>query len=391
MKTIAILTATRAEYGLLKPIIDALNKTDDFDVSVVVTGAHLSPEFGLTYKDIENDGIKISKKIEILLSADTPSAISKSMGLAMIGFADYFAESRPDALMVLGDRYETLAVCCAAMNARIPIIHLYGGETTEGAVDEAVRHAITKMSYLHFTSTEEYRKRVIQLGEAPERVFAVGGTGTENALKTQLLSKNELEKSLDFHLDRDYAVVTFHPVTLEKNTAKIQFGELLKALSKHSEMKYIITKTGADANGRIINKMIDEFANTNGNVCAVSSLGLRRYLSALKYCKMVIGNSSSGLLEAPSFKIPTVNIGDRQRGRIRAESVIDCAPVCEEICQAIDTANSADFIELARRVKNPYGDGDTSEKIVRILKDKIMNFTPDKLKKKFYDIDFKTE
>lgn len=391
MKEIAILTATRAEYGLLKPIIDALNKNDDFSVKVIVTGAHLSPEFGLTYKDIENDGIKIDKKTEILLSSDTPAAISKNMGLAMIGFADYFTERKPDALMVLGDRYETLAVCCAAMNERIPVIHLYGGETTEGAVDEAVRHAITKMSYLHFTSTDEYRKRIIQLGESPERVFTVGGTGTENALKTPLMSKEDLEKSLDFTLDRDYAVVTFHPVTLEKNTAKIQFRELLKALDKHSEMKYIITKTGADADGRIINNMIDEFANSNDNVCAVSSLGLRRYLSALKYCKTVIGNSSSGLLEAPSFKIPTVNIGDRQRGRIRAESVIDCAPVCDDICRAIDKATDAEFIKLANKAKNPYGNGNTSEKIVCILKDKMTNFTPDKLKKKFYDIDFNTE
>ena len=388
MKKIAVLTATRAEYGLLKPVIDALNKTEDFSVKVVVTGAHLAPEFGLTYKDIENDGIKIDKKIEMLLSADTPEAISKSMGLAIIGFADYFYGNRPDVLMVLGDRYETLAVCCAAMNARIPIIHLYGGETTEGAVDEAVRHAVTKMSYLHFTSTEEYRKRVIQLGEAPERVFAVGGTGTENAIKTPLLSKKELEKSLNFTLCGDYAVVTFHPVTLESDTSKVQLGELLKALSKYNEMKYIITKTGADSDGRIINKMIDEYAAANANVLAVSSLGTVRYLSALKYCKMVIGNSSSGLLEAPSFKIPTVNIGDRQRGRIRANSVIDCAPACDGICRAIDKANSAEFRESINQVKNPYGDGNASEKIVHILKEKMTDFTADKLKKEFYDIDF---
>lgn len=388
MKKITVLTATRAEYGLLKPVIRALNAEKDFDVRVAVTGAHLSSEFGLTYTEIENDGIQIDKKIEILLSSDTPAAISKSMGLAMISFADYFAKLKPDALMVLGDRYETLAVCCAAMNARIPIIHFYGGETTEGAVDEAVRHAVTKMSYLHFTSTEEYRKRVIQLGESPERVFTVGGTGTENALKTPLLSREALEKNLDFPLDRDYAVVTFHPVTLEKNTSKAQFGELLKALGKHGEMKYIITKTGADTGGRVINRMIDEYAAVNAGVLAVSSLGTERYLSAMKYCKMVIGNSSSGILEAPSFKIPTVNIGDRQRGRIRAASVIDCAPICYEICRAIDKANSAEFSELVQRVENPYGDGHTSEKAVQILKEKIEDFTPDKLKKKFYDIDF---
>ena len=385
MKSITVLTATRAEYGLLSPIIHALKACGSFEVRVVVTGAHLSPEFGLTYREIEKEGIEIDRKIEILLSSDTPSAISKSMGMALIGFADYFAERRPDALVVLGDRYETLAVCCAAMNARIPIIHLYGGETTEGAVDEVIRHAITKLSYLHLTSTEEYRKRVIQLGESPDRVFTVGAIGIENALKKKLLSKQELADSLGLALERPYAVITFHPVTLENNSAKQQCRELLKALDMHPEMDYIITKANADADGRIINKMLDDYSLTHDNVSVYESLGAVRYLSAVKSACMAIGNSSSGLLEVPSFKIPTVNIGDRQKGRLKAASVIDCDPKAEEISQSIERAQTIEFREICETVTNPYGDGDTSEKVVNAI-ETMMSSEID-LKKKFYDIE----
>ncbi len=386
-KKIVILTATRAEYGLLRPIILGLSECREFHVKVVVTGAHLSPEFGLTYKEIENDGIEIERKIEILLSSDTPVSISKSMGLAMISFSEYFEESKPDALLVLGDRYETLAVCCSAMNARIPILHLYGGETTEGAVDEAIRHAITKMSYLHFTSTEVYRKRVIQLGESPDRVFAVGSIGIENVLKMCLLDKGELEKSLSFALDVPYAVVTFHPVTLEKGQTEIQFHEILRALDRHKEMKYIFTKANADTSGRMINRMIDEYVAENPNAAAFESLGTLRYLSTLKYAAMVIGNSSSGLLEVPSFKIPTVNIGDRQKGRLQAESVIDCQPTEEDVCRAMALAVSEEFQKGLSNATNPYGDGNTSRKIVEILKENLLNKEIN-LKKKFYDISF---
>lgn len=384
MKSITVLTATRAEYGLLSPIIHALKACGSFEVRVVVTGAHLSPEFGLTYREIEKEGIEIDRKIEILLSSDTPSAISKSMGMALIGFADYFAERRPDALVVLGDRYETLAVCCAAMNARVPIIHLYGGETTEGAVDEVIRHAITKLSYLHLTSTEEYRKRVIQLGESPDRVFTVGAIGIENALKKKLLSKQELADSLGLALERPYAVITFHPVTLENNSAKQQCRELLKALDMHPEMDYIITKANADADGRIINKMLDDYSLTHDNVSVYESLGAVRYLSAVKSACMAIGNSSSGLLEVPSFKIPTVNIGDRQKGRLKAASVIDCGPKAEEISRSIERAQTIEFREICETVTNPYGDGNTSKKVV----DAIVNMMSSEidLKKKFYDI-----
>lgn len=385
MTTITVLTAIRSEYGLLSPIIRALKDCGKFEVRVVVTGAHLSPEFGLTYREIEKDGIQIDRKIEILLSADTPSAISKSMGMAMIGFADYFAERRPDALLVLGDRYETFAVCCAAMNERIPIIHLYGGEKTEGAVDEVIRHAITKLSYLHLTSTEEYRRRVIQLGEDPKRVFTVGAIGVENTLKKKLLSKKELESELNFKLDRPYAVITFHPVTLENNSAEKQCEELLEALDKHPEMNYIITKANADTSGRIINKKLDDYALKHDNVAVFESLGAVRYLSALKYAEMAIGNSSSGLLEVPSFKIPTINIGERQKGRLKAESVIDCLPETISISNAIDFAENEIFRQKCRAVKNPYGDGDTSKKVVDAIT-QMMEHKID-IKKKFYDIE----
>lgn len=384
-KKIAVLTATRAEYGLLRRIIIALNNAVEFEAEVVVTGAHLSPEFGLTYQDIQNDHIPIARKIEILLSSDTPTGISKSMGLAMISFAEYFDESMPDALMVLGDRYETLAVCCAAMNARIPIVHLYGGETTEGAVDEAIRHSITKMSYLHFTATEQYRRRVIQLGEHPDRVFTIGAMGIENILTTKLLSKEMLEESISFSLDWPYAVVTFHPVTLESESAEVQFTELLNAFAKHGEMKYIFTKANADTGGRVINQMIEEYVSENDNAICFESLGSLRYLSAVKYSSMVIGNSSSGLLEVPSLKIPTINIGDRQKGRMQADSVIQCPADAVEIDRAMQLACSKGFRGKIADVKNPYGDGKTSERIVEVLKDTFVYHKVD-LKKKFYDL-----
>lgn len=383
-KTITVLTATRAEYGLLKNIIKALMDDGSFDVKVVVTAAHLSPEFGMTCQEIEDDGIKIDRKIETLLSADTPSAMSKCMGLTMIGLADYFAENRPDAFMVLGDRYETMAAACAAFNARIPIIHLYGGETTEGAIDEAYRHAISKMSYLHLTSAEEYRNRVIQLGEAPERVFAIGAIGIENALKTKLLSVKELSKSLGISLSDNYAFATFHPVTLENNTAEQQINELLKALSKFKDMQFIFSKANADADGRIINSIIADYCTRHDNFYLFDSLGMKRYLSAVKHAKFVIGNSSSGVIEVPSFGIPTINIGDRQKGRLMSSSVIQCQPVQKEIEEAVSKALSPEFRKKAAKTRNPNGDGKTSDRAVCLIK-AFLNHPID-LKKKFHDI-----
>ena len=383
-KIISILTATRAEYGLLKPIITKLNNVEEFDVRIVATGAHLSPEFGFTYQEIEKNGFTIDEKIEILLSSDTPSSISKSMGLALISFSDYFEKLNPDLLIVLGDRYETLAVVTTAMNQRIPIAHLYGGETTEGAIDESIRHAITKLSYLHFTSTDEYRKRVIQLGENPERVYNVGAIGIENILNENLLSRDELEKELEISLLKSYAVVTFHPVTLENNSSEEQIESLLEVCKEYKSLNFIFTKANADAEGRIINQFIDRYAGANENIFAFASLGMRRYLSALKYCVVVIGNSSSGLLEAPSFGIPTVNIGDRQKGRMQASSVINCDPIQRSIRQALDLALSDEFVQKAKKTINPYGNGDTSNKVVEVIK-VYMHKNKIDLKKKFHD------
>lgn len=387
MKRIVVLTATRAEYGLLKPIMTKLLGDPYFDTRIAVTGTHLSPEFGMTVTEIESDNLPIDKKIEIILGSDTPVALSKSMGLALISFSEYFEECRPDAIMVLGDRYETLAVCCAAMNARIPIFHLYGGETTEGAIDEAIRHSLTKISCLHFTSTEIYRKRVIQMGESPDRVFNVGAMGVENALNTQCMSVPELEESIGFELGEKYVVGTFHPVTLERATAGKQTEELLAALDQHKELRYLFTGANSDTDGRSINRMLKDYTQSHENFCLVNSLGMRRYLSALKNSMFVIGNSSSGLVEAPSFKIPTINIGDRQRGRIAGETVIHCNPERHAIGQAIHKAMDDSFRTSIKKSENPYGDGHTSEKILEIITDFFINDRID-IKKKFYDIDF---
>lgn len=387
MKKIAVLTATRAEYGLLKRLIKKLRLCGEFETDVLVTGMHLSPEFGLTYKEIEEDGIPIAKKIDILLSGDSPVCISKSMGLATIGFAEYFAEHTYDLLIVLGDRYETLAVCIAAMNERIPIAHLYGGETTEGAVDECIRHAITKMSYLHFTSTEEYRRRVIQLGESPERVFAVGSMGIENILNETLMTKEQLEASLDFPLNNPFVIVTFHSTTLENNTSAYQCQNLLNAIDKFPSLQFIFTKANADADGRIINNMLSDFVLEHDNCMLISSLGMRRYLSALKYCLFVMGNSSSGLIEAPSFGIPTINIGERQKGRLRAESVLDCSAEEDAIIEKMKEACEAAKTRKYKNIENPYGDGNTSERIVgEVVKMCAQNRIS--LKKKFYDLHY---
>lgn len=316
MKKICVVTGTRAEYGILKPLLRRLRDDKEFQLQLVVTGMHVSPEFGLTYKQIIRDNFEITEKVEILLSSDTPVGISKSMGLAMISFSEVFDRLKPDLLVLLGDRYELLSVASAAMVARIPIAHIHGGETTEGAIDEAIRHSISKMSYLHFTSTEAYRKRVIQLGENPSRVFNVGGMGVEEIRNTAFLSKEDLEKELNLKLDSKTALVTFHPVTLEKNTAKEEFNNLLDALDYFEGLKVIFTKANSDTDGRIINKMIDEYVIKNPKkAVAFTSLGQLRYYSTIKYADFVLGNSSSGILEVPTFKKPTINVGDRQKGK----------------------------------------------------------------------------
>jgi GDP/UDP-N,N'-diacetylbacillosamine 2-epimerase (hydrolysing) len=323
MKKICVVTGTRAEYGLLYWLMKEIEADKDLELQLIVTGMHLSPEFGLTYKEIEKE-FKINKKIEMLLSSDTSIGISKSMGLAQISFAEAYEELKPDLVIVLGDRYEIFSATSAAMIGKIPVAHLHGGETTEGAFDESIRHSITKMSHLHFTATDEYKNRVIQLGEHPNRVFNVGGMGIENIKKLKLLTRDEFEKSIEFKLNKKNILVTFHPVTLENSTAKEQFQELLDVIDELKDTNIIFTKANSDTDGRVINQMIDEYVAKNFHKSiGFSSLGQLRYLSALQFVDAMVGNSSSGLTEAPSFRIGTINIGDRQKGRIKAESVID--------------------------------------------------------------------
>jgi GDP/UDP-N,N'-diacetylbacillosamine 2-epimerase (hydrolysing) len=385
-RKICVVTGTRAEYGLLYWLMKEIESDSDLELQLIVTGMHLSPEFGLTYKEIEKD-FKIDKKIEILLSSDTSIGISKSMGLAQISFAEVYEELKPDILVVLGDRYEIFSAVNVAMIVKIPVAHLHGGEATEGLIDEPIRHSITKMSHIHFTATNEYKKRVIQLGEEPKRVFNIGGMGIENIKKLKLLSKEELEKSINFKFNKKNLLVTFHPVTLENATAKEQFSELLKALDELKDTNVIFTKANSDTDGRVINQMIDEYVSNKNNTIAFTSMGQLRYLSSLQFIDGVVGNSSSGLLEAPSFKIATINIGDRQKGRIKAKSVIDCKPKKEDILKAIEKIYTIDFQDLLKSVKNPYEKEELpSKKIVKILKEIDLDNI---LKKKFYDIEVK--
>lgn len=386
MKRIGIMTGTRAEYGLLKSLMQEINKDNDLELYLIVSGMHLSPEFGMTYQEIEEDGFEINAKVEMLLSSDSPAGISKSIGLGVIGFADEFQRADLDMLILLGDRYEALSAAICALVMRIPIAHLHGGELTEGAIDEGIRHSITKMSYLHFTSTEQYRNRVIQLGENPERVFYVGALGVENIKKINLMTKEELERSIHFEIDENTVVVTYHPVTLENNTVEEQFLNLLKVLDRNPKIRMIFTKANADTNGRIVNELIDKYAAQNSErACAFMSLGQKRYLSALKYCRIVIGNSSSGIIEAPSFGKPIINIGDRQKGRICADSVINCGYTQQEIQQAMETALTEEFENKARNCRNPYEKENTAANIISVIKDYLLN-DKIKLKKGFYDI-----
>lgn len=386
MKRIGIMTVTRAEYGLLKSLMQEINKDNDLELYLIVSGMHLSPEFGMTYKEIEEDGFQINAKVEMLLSSDSPAGISKSIGLGVIGFADEFQRADLDMLILLGDRYEALSAAICALVMRIPIAHLHGGELTEGAIDEGIRHSITKMSYLHFTSTEQYRNRVIQLGENPERVFYVGALGVENIKKINLMTKEELERSIHFEIDENTVIVTYHPVTLENNTVEEQFLNLLEVLDRNPKIRMIFTKANADTNGRIVNELIDKYAAQNSErACAFVSLGQKRYLSALKYCRIVIGNSSSGIIEAPSFGKPIINIGDRQKGRICADSVINCGYTQQEIQQAMETALTKEFENKASNCRNPYEKENTAANIISVIKDYLLN-DKIKLKKGFYDI-----
>ena len=383
-RKICIVTGTRAEYGLLYWLMKEVEASSKLELQIVATGMHLSPEFGSTYQQIEEDGFSISKKVEMLLSSDTEIGITKSMGLGMIGFAEALKELTPDLMIVLGDRFEIFSAVTAAMIAKIPVAHLHGGEATEGAFDESIRHSITKMSHLHFTATEEYRNRVIQLGEQPDRVFNVGAIGIDNIKRLHLLSKQEFEKSIQFNLAKRNLLVTFHPVTLEDATSELHFTHLLNSLSKLECTNIVFTKANADTCGRVINRLIDDYVKEYPETAiAFDSLGQLRYLSAMQYVDGVVGNSSSGLLEAPSFKIGTINIGDRQKGRIKASSVIDCLPEEESITQALEKLLSQQFTQSVQYTISPFGEGVVSEKIVEIIEKACLDRI---VMKKFYNI-----
>ncbi len=385
-KKICVVTGTRAEYHLLTPLLNAIQEDEELELLLVVTGAHLSERYGNTCRAIEQDGFDMCARIPILSETDDAGAINSAMSRAITGISEVLGRLHPDMMVLLGDRYELLAAAIAAMNHRVPIAHLHGGETTEGAIDECIRHAITKMSYLHFTSCEPYRKRVIQLGESPDRVFNVGAIGLENIRRRKRISLSELEKSLDWESNGKFAVVTFHPVTLEEDTAGQQFEQLLQALERCEGLGIIFTKANADSGGMAINRLIDDYVLTHRNrAVAVFSLGMERYLAALEYASVIIGNSSSGIIETPSFKVPTVNIGDRQKGRIQAKNVINCEPEKNAIYDAIVRAVSTEFRESVKDTVNPYGDGEVAEKIVRQIKHALCGGRLD-LKKAFYDL-----
>ncbi len=368
MKKVSVVTGSRADYGLLRWLIQGIKESSRLELQLIVTGMHLSPEFGLTYREIEADGFAIDRKVEMLLSSDTAVGVTKSLGLAVCGFADALAELAPDILVVLGDRYEIFAAASAAMIARIPIAHLHGGETTEGAFDEAIRHSITKMSHLHFVAAEDYRQRVIQLGEDPKCVFHVGGAGIENIHRLELLDRSALEAALNFKLGGRNLLVTFHPVTLQQGAAESQMAELLAALDKLDNTHIIFTMPNADTEGRGLFEMVQEFVSRHeGAACAYASLGQLRYLSCIQHMDGVVGNSSSGLLEVPSFKKGTINIGDRQRGRLKASSVIDCEPTKASILRALTQLYSDEFQDGLITTVNPYENGRVSAKIVEVL------------------------
>jgi GDP/UDP-N,N'-diacetylbacillosamine 2-epimerase (hydrolysing) len=382
-RRICVVTGTRAEYGLLRWTMEAIRANSALELQVLVTGMHLSPEFGLTYREIEKDGFRIDERVEMLLSSDTPQGLVKSMGVGMIGFADALTRLAPDMLLLLGDRFEIFSVAAAAMVARIPIAHAHGGEATEGLIDESIRHSITKMSHLHFVATEEYRGRVVQLGEDPSRVFNVGGLGIDNIVKLELLGREELEKSLGLRFRARNLMVTFHPVTLESATSRAQMTELLEALTALRNTTLILTKPNADTDGRVIIDMLDDFADRYEHAHVFTSLGQLLYLSCLAQVDAVVGNSSSGLTEAPTFRKATVNIGDRQRGRVQAASVIDCAAERDAISAAIARAYSPGFQSSLPSVRNPYGEGGSAARIVdELARVELAGL----LKKRFHDL-----
>lgn len=367
-RKVAVFTGTRAEYGLLYWLMKDIQASEHLQLQVIAGAMHFSPEFGATWKQIERDGFTLDAKVEMLLSSDTEVGVVKSMGLGTIGFADALDRLQPDVLVVLGDRFEALAIVQAALIMRIPVAHLHGGEITEGAYDDAIRHAITKMSDLHFVAAEPYRRRVIQMGESPDKVFNVGAIGLDHLMRSERMSLKDLSASLEFELRQPYLLVTYHPVTMLEEDPQESFTALLGALDQFPDHQVILTYPNADNGGRTIIPLLESYAQRNPErVLAIPSLGFKRYLSAVSLATAVVGNSSSGIIEVPSFGVPTVNIGARQQGRLAADSVLHCKANCVDIVQALKRALSTDFTQTCRNVANPYGQGDASSSIVSRL------------------------
>lgn len=389
MRDVCVVTTTRADYGILSPLIRRIAAADTLRLRLAVSGTHLCEAFGNTVEEIQADGFPIDARIPILAPGDSPEAVSQTMARALEGFAAYFAARAPDMVVLMGDRHELCAVALACVNARIPIAHISGGEVTQGALDDCYRHSITKMSYLHFAACETYRKRIIQLGEDPARVFNTGDLGVENARNTECLSREALARAVDFAplAARPYVLTTFHPATQEAGTEAAQCEALLRAMEKCPEEIFLCTRANADAGGGRINQMLEAYAASHENMCLRASLGMRRYMSALRHAEMVLGNSSSGILEAPCFGVPTVNIGDRQKGRLMAQSVLCCPPETGAILAAMEKARTPAFRRLAAKAENPYGAGDTSRRILEILEAFLHEGRID-LKKAFYDVNF---
>lgn len=368
LRKVCVVTGSRAEYGLLHRIMHHLAADPSVDLQVIATGMHLSSEFGNTWRQIEADGFQIDRQVEMLLSSDTPRSMAKSTGIGLSGMADALHDLSPDLMLILGDRFEILAAATAASLMRIPIAHIHGGEATEGAIDDSIRHAITKLSHLHFTSTEIYRQRVIQMGESPDRVFCFGAPGIDSIVSLPLMAREELAGSLGFDPGDKYFLITYHPVTLGDSPTSDELDELLHALSRlPDEIRWLITMPNADAGGRALADQIRGFVNQQSHrAAAFTSLGQLRYLSAMKHCVAVVGNSSSGIIEAPSLGVGVVNIGDRQKGRVQADSVINCPPEREAITQALAKALAPDYQKSAAGTFNPYGPAGASGRIATI-------------------------
>lgn len=378
-----VITSSRADYGLLRPLLLRLRNDDFFDLKIIVTGSHLSKDFGFTYKEITHDKFKIFKKVNIVQAKDRPVDITNSTGIAIKSFGNIYSNYKPDAIFVLGDRYEVFCSVFAALFFKIPVIHYSGGEKTIGAYDDCIRHSITKMSHLHFVSCIEYRKRVLQLGENPKCVYNVGSLGIDNIKNLKLLSKLELEQSLKLKFSKPTFLVSYYPETLSSLDARDQFEQVLSALLNYKNYQVIFTKSNADNDGRVISKMIDQFVKMNTNAYAFESLGVIRYLSTIKYVELVIGNSSSGYTEVPSFNVPTINIGNRQKGRVKAKSIIDVEIESDKIKAGIDKALNKSFRIKLKKHKSPFGNGDSSMRIINHLKKFDFNNV---IQKEFHDI-----